>query len=534
MHAREVGDIIFTVDKAFSRLRRYLQHRRYEVKRIHKSWVGFGTGLRAVLSDLFIIVQLSIPVILYAIACWYVPIFMYVCIGLTVFTIAYVLIYEPDVQSRISWTVLLVLSCGIGFLVYVLSRKSICYGFKRLKFSKISKRAKPLVGEFQTWDCSDEVLDDCEYLYRSGGFIPYSGTDLKYYPYAKPAMDNIIARIDAAEKFVFIEFFILADGVFLDRLISVFRRKIAEGVEVRMMYDDVGSAGVLSSSAIKRIKLTGVKLKTFSRLFSPFYFGLNYRDHRKIVVVDGKTGYVGGFNMIDDCANQRKMEGIWKDSGLRLNGAAVDGLSLTFMRHWEFATREKLDYTKYLDKFDRTLKKSNVVPYAGGPEIKEPLCRNLYMRMIEKAQKKLYIMTPYLVPDSVMMKAIEEKVKAGVDVRLVLPGVPDYRYIYRVTQANAIKLIKSGVKVYYSSGEFVHSKVMLTEYCAAVGSVNLDMRAFYQEFDNGVYLNDKDTMEAIEKDFEEVFARGGQTTNTKRRWFSVAIAAFLKLFSPLM
>ncbi len=522
------------MDKTFFRLRRYLIKRRYKVKRIHKSWVGFGTGLKAVLSDLFIVAQLSFLVILYGIACRYVPFFFYVCLGLTVLTVAYVLICEHDIQSKISWTLLLVLSCGLGFFIYVLSRKSVCYGIKRHKFSKIKKKTEPFVGTFKAQNFPQEVRGDLDYIYRSSGFIPYQDTDLKYYPYAKAAMDNIIVRIDAAEKFVFLEFFILADGVFLDRLISVFRRKVAEGVEIRMMYDDVGSAGVLSSSAKKRIKLTGVKLKTFSRLCSPFYFGLNYRDHRKIVVVDGKTGFVGGFNLIDDCANQRRMEGIWKDCGLRLDGAAVDGLSLAFMRQWQFATHEKLDFAKYLDKYEHAFNKSTVVPYAGGPEIKEPLCRGVYLKLIEGAKQKLYIMSPYLVPDSEFFKAIKEKARAGVDVRVVLPGVPDYRYLYRVTQSFARKLIKRGVKVYYSSGEFVHSKVMLTERCAAVGSVNIDMRAFYQEFDNGVYFDDKKAMADIEKDFEEVFARGGLTEGTKQHWYSAVIAAFLRLLSPLM
>lgn len=522
------------MDRNFFRLRRYLQRRRYNVKRIHKSWVGFGTGLRAVLSDLFIAAQLSLLVVIYAVICWYLPIFFYVCLGLTALTVAYVLICERDVQSKISWTCFLILFCGCGFIAYLLSRKWFCYGVKRLRFSKIKKRTLPLVGVFNPKDCSETVLADSEYLYRTGGFIPYTDTDLIYYPYAKAAMDNIIARIDAAEKFVFLEFFIVADGVYLDRLISVFRRKIAEGVEIRMIYDDVGCAGVLSSSAKKRIKLTGVKLKAFSRLFSPFYFGLNYRDHRKIVVVDGKTGYVGGFNMIDDCANQRRMEGIWKDCGLRLDGAAVDGLSFAFMRQWELATHEKLDYKKYLDNFTRTLNKSTVIPYAGGPEIKEPLCRNIYLRIINGAKEKLYIMSPYLVPDTGFMKALKEKAQGGVDVRLILPGVPDYRYLYRVTQSNAYRLFKSGVKIYYSGGEFVHSKVMLSENCAAVGSVNLDMRAFYQEFDNGVYLDDKKIMSDIEKDFEEVMARGGLVEKMKRHWYSEVIASFLRLFSPLM
>ncbi len=534
MHGRELGAIIFIMDKNFFRLRRYLQQRRYNVKRIHKSWVGFGTGLRAVISDLFIVAQLSLLVIIYAIVCWYVPIFFYVCLSLTALTIAYVLICERDVQSKISWTCLLILFCGCGFFAYFLSRKRVCYGIKRLRFAKITKKILPLVGVFNPKNCSAAALADGEYLYRAGGFIPYTNTDLIYYPYAKAAMDNIVARIDAAEKFVFIEFFIVADGVFLDRLISVFRRKIAEGVEIRMMYDDVGCAGVFSSFAKKRIRLTGVKLKAFSRLFSPFYFGLNYRDHRKIVVVDGKTGFVGGFNLIDDCANQRRMEGIWKDCGLRLDGAAVDGLSLAFMRQWELATHEKLDCKKYLDNFTGTLNKSTVIPYAGGPEIKEPLCRNINLRIIQSAKEKLYIMSPYLVPDSEFMKALKKKAGEGVDVRLILPGVPDYRYLYRVTQSNACRLFKSGVKIYYSGGEFVHSKVMLSESCATVGSVNIDMRAFYQEFDNGVYLNDKKIMSDIEKDFEEVFARGGRVDKMKRHWYSEVIASFLRLFSPLM
>ena len=516
------------------RLRRYMQKRRYKVKRIHKSWVSFGTGLRAVLCDMLVMLQLAAMVALYCFACYKAPIFWYVSLGLTLLTVVYVLICEPDIQSKISWTALLVLSFGCGFYAYVLSRKCVCYFYKRQRFARISKNVQPLVGSFPPKNCSGRVRSDCEYIYKTGGFIPYDGTDAKYYPYARQALDNLIARIDCAEKFVFIEFFIVADGVLLDRLISIFRRKVAEGVEIRFFYDDVGSAGVLSSSAIKRIRSTGVKLKAFSRLFSPFYFGLNYRDHRKIVVVDGKTGYLGGFNLIDDCANQRKMEGIWKDSGLRLDGAAVDGLSLAFMRQWELATHEKLDCKKYLDNFTGTLNKSTVIPYAGGPEIKEPLCRNINLRIIQSAKEKLYIMSPYLVPDSEFMKALKKKAGEGVDVRLILPGVPDYRYLYRVTQSNACRLFKSGVKIYYSGGEFVHSKVMLSESCATVGSVNLDMRAFYQEFDNGVYLNDKKIMSDIEKDFEEVFARGGRVDKMKRHWYSEVIASFLRLFSPLM
>ena len=251
-------------------------------------------------------------------------------------------------------------------------------------------------------------------------------------------------------------------------------------------------------------------------------------------MVDGKTGYTGGINLIDDCANQRKMEGVWKDSGIRIDGAAVDGLSAQFIRQWQFATREKLDPQKYLNKFDAAENCSLFIPYAGGPEMQGNVCRSVYRDVVLSATEKLYIMTPYLVPDCRFMKLLYKKAAEGVDVRVVLPGVPDYRYIYRITISNARKLIKRGVKVYYSGGEFVHSKVMLTEQVAVVGSVNLDMRAFYQEFDNGVVTDDSGAMEQIASDFEWLFGRNEIAAVSKFNAFNAFVTGALRLISPLM
>lgn len=533
------------MDKRFSRLRLYLQKRRYNVKRIHKEWVGFGTGLKAVLKDLFIVFQLSILIILYAAFVYYVPYAFYVCVGLTALTAVYVGIFERDIQSKISWILLFAASFGCGFIIYVFASKPVSYGRQRLRFKKIAKRVK--ISEPQTAaenlcvaerETAAAVVERektaAESYLNLNGFETFSATEGKYYGNARAILDNLIVRIDAAEKFVFIEFFIVADGVLLDRLVSIFRRKTAAGIPVYMMYDDVGSAGVFSDFMKDTLRAAGVKLKAFSNLFSPFYFGLNFRDHRKIVVVDGKTGYAGGFNLIDDCANQRKMEGVWKDSGIRLDGAAVDGLSVAFMRQWELATREKLDPARFLNNYAPAEKSSSFVPYAGGPEIKPHICREVYAKIIDEAKEKLYIMTPYLIPDSGIMKKLIKKAEEGVDVRIVLPGVPDYRYIYRVTTSNARILLKRGIKIYYAGGEFVHSKVVQNEKCAAVGSVNLDMRAFYQEFDNGVLTDDEGVMLGIDEDFDWIFKCNVPEKRGKVNPIGALITLVLRLVSPLM
>lgn len=520
-------------------LRRYWQKHRYKTKRIHKSWVGADTGLKAVLTDLFIVFQICCILAVYSIIVASVPVtFLLACV-LTVLTMIYVAIEERDAQSKISWILLLLISFGSGFLIYVLASKQVCYGAKRSRFNKIAGRLPPPQPSAETpalaeAAASGEGEEDVFGYLENNGFYAYAHTDGKYYANARNILDNVIACVSEAKKFVFIEFFIVADGVYLERLIAEFRRKTAEGVEIYMLCDDVGCAGVLSDYAKKRIKAAGVHFAVFHKLFSPFYFGLNFRDHRKIVVVDGKIGFVGGFNLIDDCANERKMEGVWKDSGVKITGEAVDSLSNIFMRQWEFAVKKPLDPQKYLGLYEPSENTARYAPYAGGPEITEPVCRNVYMQLINSAKERLYIMTPYLVPDSGIMRRLKERAKEGVDVRLILPGVPDYRYIYRVTTSNARRLKKAGVKICYSGGEFVHAKVMLSDGVAAVGSVNLDMRAFYQELDNGIVTDDGKVIAGVEEDFDRIFTRNGYAGKFRNNPFNIVVTGILRLVSPLM
>lgn len=503
-------------------------------KRIDKSWAGFRAGAKAVFTDALLVVQCLVLAALYAFFAYKFPVFFYVSLGLTACTAVYIFISGYDAQIKASWLLLMILSCGFGYIIYFLANKRVCYGYDRQRFCLIVERAKPFQGEFKIENATAAVENDCKYLYNAGGFIPYNGTHLKYFSGARGFFEDLLERLERAEKFVLIEFFIVADGVLFEKFLNVFKRKTAVGVEIKILCDDAGCQGVFSVRAKKQLKEAGVKLKMFSQMLAPFNFGLNFRDHRKIVIIDGKTGYICGCNISDDCINERKLDGFWKDAGVRIDGAAVDGLTHTFLRQWEFSTDEKIEFCKYLKQYDKTTDLSTVVPYAGGPELKEALCRGLYANMISGAREKLYFMSPYFVPDGEILSQLKAKALSGVDVRLVLPEVPDYNFIYRITKSNADRLIKYGVKVYYVRDTFVHSKVCLTENCVSVGSVNLDMRAFYQEFDNGVYTDDSDFMCAVASDFEEVFASDQPAVSKKENLFSAAICAVLRIFSPLM
>lgn len=506
-----------------------------KAKSIHKKWVDFRTGAKALFTDLGIVLQLSIMAFLYAFFAFKFKIFYYVSLGLTALTGAYVFICERDVQSKASWLFLFLVSFGSGFIVYLLADKRICYGYDRARYDKIAARTRMYAGDCGFSYGSEAVRNDCEYVRNSGGYIPYSGTAIKYYSDATPLFEEMLADMERAQNFIFLEYFIVEEGKLLSKLSEVLTQKAREGVEVKFLYDDVGCQGVFKTSSKKVLKEAGVNLRVFQKLATLFGFGLNYRDHRKIVVIDGKCGYTGGCNIADDYVNYNiKNGGKWKDAGLRIEGAAADGLSLAFLRQWELATRESVDYGKYLGKFEKKENSSVVLPYAGGPELDEALCRGVYSNAIAGARSKLYIMTPYLIPDGAMMNQLKAKAKSGVDVRIVLPAVPDYPFIYAVTRSNAERLLKHGVKIHYVKNTFVHGKVVLTENCAVVGSANFDMRSFYIEFDNGIYTDDKGVMAAAEADFLKTFEENPESSGEKQGVFKKIAVAALRVVSPLM
>lgn len=439
-------------------------------------------------------------------------------------------------QSRAVWVLFLMVFSSFGYIFYILSSEDVFFYHSKRRYKKIFARTAEFNGDnVAAKNLAPAVQKDAEFLWRTGNFKVYENSRLKYYSSGTQMFDAVISALENAEKFIFIEFFIISDGVLLNSITEILCRKVKAGVEVRIICDGLGSHRTLSFKTRKKLRKAGVKLLFFNRIMPHFTFALNLRDHRKIIVVDGKVAFSGGCNLADEYVNAKRMHGYWKDAGIKTEGDAVDGITLLFLRQWEFLARKQEDYSHYFGFYDKFEKGGAVVPYADGKDYKASIGKGVYDNIISGARERLYIMTPYFVPDETTFNMMYSQALSGVDVRLVLCGVPDKAYVYLVTLDNAQRLVKSGVKVYIMRHAFVHSKVMLSENCAAVSSVNIDLRSYFNQFENGVYTDDEGVKKDILSDFENTFNACDLLEESKRKNpFKRFVSGLLRLFAPLM
>lgn len=517
-------------DKSRRRRQRFTEDKVVKIRTEHNNIGVFKTMFTAaiVLLQLGIIIGLStLPALAVR---WY----LLFLIAMSVLTAFSVLSSHRNNQAKAVWVLFILVFFFFGFIVYFMSNDKYMYARSRRRHAKIFARSKSFVPTYVQPYASDDMKQMCSYLNRAGDFVPYTNTSLKYFSSGTQLFDDVIESLKTAQKFVFIEYYAIADGILLNRIWDILGKKAEEGVEVRIIYDDVGSRA-FTPAMRKKIKASGAQIKVFNRLISRFTFALNYRDHRKIIVIDGKIAYTGGSNIADEYVNEKHMHGYWKDTGLRLEGEAIDAMTLFFLRQWEFITKKYCDYAPYFGHYRQQYSPYTVVPYVDGPEYGPSICKNVFESVIYSAKKKLYIMTPYFIPDDSIVQALVNKALSGVDVRIILPSVPDKLYVYLVTRDNAEKLKKYGVKIYYLRDSFVHSKLVVTESCAVVGTVNFDMRSFYQQFEDAVLTDDMTVVYDVFADFEHTFGDCDFSENTEKNGLLRTVAiALLRFVSPLM
>ena len=457
---------------------------------------------------------------------------------MSLLTSIYVLSTNKNGLSKAVWIMFLLVCFPFSSLIYWLSDE-------RAFFYKARKSYRAVFDATERYGVQNELLsiendtvkNDCRYLYSVGRFNAYSNSSVKYFPSGELFFDDVIEELQKASKFIFIEFFILADGILFDRIFEILKNKVKDGVDVRVIYDDLGSKGTLSIRAKKKLNRAGIKVFVFNKIFPFSLAKMNYRDHRKIISIDGKVAYTGGCNLADEYANCKKMNGYWKDACVKVNGNAVDGFTLFFLRQWEFCSKKKEDYSVFLNLFTPVDSDCAVIPYADGLDYLQAVGRGVYERIISGAKDFLYIMTPYFVIDDGLSELLINQALSGVDVRIILPDIPDKTYVYSVSRNNAEKLVDYGVKVYTLSGAFVHSKVVMSENCASVGSVNMDLRSFYQQFECGVYSNDSDFLAQVKSDFDDCFVKGKLITEKDRHRnniFNRIKAGAMQVFAPFM
>ncbi len=500
---------------------------------------GKGLGaLKTLIVAMLILMQLLLLIYIYVSFASAFKWYLTVSFILSLITCIYVLSSKKNGLSKAVWIIFLLLGFMFSHVIYLLSDDRFFFYGARKRYNKIFKKSEKYIKDNGIDEnLSKAVENDCNFLKNGGRFPICNNTLLNYFSSGAKLFDDVIDRLKQAESFIFIEYYIISDGILLKRIGDILKEKASSGVDVRIIYDDMGSHGTFSRKTKKEFLEAGIKLKPFNRLVPVFSVALNYRDHRKMVIVDGKTAYTGGCNLADEYINEKRLYGYWKDNGLRLDGQAVDSFSLMFLRQWEYLSKEQEDYSPFFNHYAYYKKDGVVVPYADGLEYQLHIGKQVYENIISNAREKLYIMTPYFIPDEILTGILINKAISGVDVRIILPEVPDKKIVYGVTLNNAEKLSELGVKVYRMKNAFVHSKVVMSENSVVVGSINIDLRSFYQQFECAVYSNDKTLMGQVEVDFNETFKDCQEIVYDNRRRKNVIYrlaAGLLQIFAPLM
>jgi len=384
-------------------------------------------------------------------------------------------------------------------------------------------------------------------LLQNSGFPIYDNTKTVFYPTGEEFFEALIAEIKMAEKYIYLEFFIISEGVMWDMLYSLLKEKAAAGLDVRLMYDDFGCISTLPRHFNTELEKNGIKCLVFNPVI-PFLnnFYINYRNHRKICIIDGYTGFTGGVNIADEYINIVQAYGHWKDSGVMLKGEGVCSFNAMFYQMWEYATQEGKMHSRPALTSNFSSQKINtdennafVQPFADGP-LNNP--RNpaemLYMQTINEARKYIYLTTPYLVLDNEMITALKLAAQSGVDVRIITPGIPDKKYVFMVTRSFYRELLKSGVRIYEYTPGFIHAKnVVCDDDSAIVGTINLDFRSFYLHFEDGVWMCGSQAVLDVRDDFLSTLEECREVTYgewKKWPWYIKILQVILKLFAPLL
>lgn len=381
------------------------------------------------------------------------------------------------------------------------------------------------------------------YMGRYGGYPICGNTYGEYFSLGDELYPRLLEELEKAERYIFMEYFIVEEGKFWDSVLEILARKAREGVEVRFMYDGMGCLTLLPHNYPKRLERLGIRCKVFFPVKPALSSYQNNRDHRKITVIDGHTAFTGGVNLADEYINETVRFGHWKDTAVMLKGDGATSFLMMFLQMWNVSERGQEDYGKYLRSPDyhypdRLNREGYVMPYGDSPLDDETVGEYVYMDILNEAESYVHIMTPYLILDSDMITALTFAAKRGVEVIIIMPHIPDKLYAYLLARSYYGELLAAGVRIFEYTRGFVHAKVFSSDGIkAVVGSVNLDYRSLYLHFECAVYFYKNQVVEDVEKDFlrtlemcEEITLEGYKNYPLLRR----LAGAGLRLFAPLM
>lgn len=492
---------------------------------------------------LLFLIQLGL---LFSVFRWFGAFLPHIYGGVVLFTAVMVLLLlnsRMDPTAKITWLVLIMLLPVFGALLY---------GYTLRNFGNRAVRAMVNQRIGQTKDAVPQppkVMEAlrqenpgaaslAKYVQRSGCHPVFADTEVRYFASGEEKWAELLCQLEAAKQFIFLEYFIIEEGLMWGRVLEILARKAAEGVDVRVMYDGTCEFTTLPHDYPKRLRKLGIQCRMFAPLTPFVSTHYNYRDHRKILVIDGHTAFNGGVNLADEYINAIEKHGHWKDTAVMLKGGAVSSFTLMFLQMWSITEREP-EFAPYLNQPQPPCKAGGwVQPFGDCPLDTDRVGERVYMSILERAERYVHIMSPYLILDGEMETALRFAAERGVDVSLILPGIPDKKTPYSLAKTHYAALLDSGVRIYEYTPGFVHAKVFVSDDReAVVGTINLDYRSLYHHFECGTWMYKTSCIQKIAADFEATRAKCRPVTRETLRQekLSLRLTGFLlKAFAPLM
>ena len=466
-------------------------------------------------------------------------------IAFTAVMVIYLLNSDMDNSAKITWLVVIALVPVLGVVLFWWTKGEVGHRMLKRRLKQLEQDTREqLPQDAQTLErLKAQELGAaslaCYLRGKGGGFPVYENTAVTYFPSGEAKFAELLCQLEKAKQYIFLEYFIIDEGLMWGRVLEVLARKAAEGVHVRVMYDGTCEFTTLPRDYPSRLEKLGIQCRVFSPVQPFVSTHYNYRDHRKILVIDGKVGFTGGVNLADEYINHIEKYGRWKDAAVMLEGEGVRPLTILFLEMWSIL-REP-EFEKFLSVPPHSVPaKGFAAPYGDCPLDGERVGEMVYIDLLNRAKRYIHIMTPYLILDGELETALKFAAERGVDVHLILPHVPDKKFAYALAKTHYKSLLDSGVKISEWLPGFVHAKVFVVDDSeAVVGTINLDYRSLYHHFENAVWMKDTTCISAIEKDFQKTleFCRDVEPTRESIWEGKVLLhlaGILLKVIAPLL
>ncbi len=475
-------------------------------------------------------------------------VFNYMCGFLAVIILMYLLNVRQNSSFKLMWIIFILAVPVAGVTFYIYTRLQPGTRF-------ISRRVRELVEEERPFLLPDRAMMEkvydtskpeaglFRYIHDKGKYPAYGNASIKYFPLGEDKFKEMIYQLERARDFIFLEYFIVERGHMWNTILDILVRKAREGVEVRFMYDGTCTLSLLPKNYNRRMEALGIKCKIFSPMMPFLATHQNNRDHRKILVIDGHTAFTGGVNLADEYINEKVRFGHWKDTAIMVKGKAVNNFTLMFLQMWNIEEKRKENYGRYMytgeERYDASMRNGGyVVPYGDSPFDGENVGENVYLDILNTANEYVHIMTPYLILDEELLNAITFAAQRGVDVKIILPHIPDKKYAYWLARTHYKELITEGVRLYEYTPGFIHAKVFTSDdEKAVVGTINLDFRSLYLHFECAAYIWKNPVIGDIENDFQMTLEKCQKVTMENCNQYNIIyriIGRALRLIAPLM